>query len=266
MDGRPTPGAGRFSYGHRSSVGPARVLLAVPGGPQARHGGAIRFCCSPVPLPSPSEAWPPALGHRRVSLTIWAPGKYFLTARINSATFGSGAAALICMGQFGGSNLSSVFLAGGAGIIFGILALLGIEPGGLTAIALIVFGGALVLGSNAVWHLYTLKHAAMTSGAAEPMAGTEVLASQMASGSAGIQAIAGIAAVVLGILALAGTGVDSVVLILVGLLIVGITIVLSGSAWSGTVMSFMRETTPEPGHSPVTSSPRPSAEWRREEH
>jgi hypothetical protein len=179
--------------------------------------------------------------------------------------FPSGATAP-AMGQFGGSNLSSVFLAGGAGIIFGILALLGIEAAGLTAIALIVFGAALVLSSNAVWHLYTLKHAAMTSGAAEPMAGTEVLASQMASGSAGIQAIAGIAAVVLGILALAGTGVDSVVLILVGLLIVGITIVLSGSAWSGTVMSFMRETTPEPGHSPVTSSPRPSAEWRREEH
>jgi hypothetical protein len=179
-------------------------------------------------------------------------------------TFPSGATAP-AMGQFGGSNLSSVFLAGGAGIIFGILALLGIEAAGLTAIALIVFGAALVLSSTAVWHLYTLKHAAMTSGAAEPMAGTEVLASQMASGSAGIQAIAGIAAVVLGILALAGTGVDSVVLILVGLLIVGITVVLSGSAWSGTVMSFMKET-PEPGHSPVTSSPRPSAEWRREEH
>lgn len=135
----------------------------------------------------------------------------------------------------------------------GILALLSIEAAGLTAIALIVFGAALVLSSGAVWHLYTLKHAAMTSSEAEPMVGTEVLASQMASGSAGIQAIAGIAAVVLGILALAGTGVDSVVLILVGLLIVGITIVLSGSAWSGTVMSFMRET-PEAGRSPVTST------------
>jgi hypothetical protein len=154
-------------------------------------------------------------------------------------------------GQFGGSNLSSVFLAGGAGIIFGILALLGIEPGGLTAIAVIVFGGALVLSSNAVWHLYTLKHAAMTSGSTESMAGSEVVA-------AGIQAIAGIAAFVLGILALAGTGVDSVVLILVALLVVGITLVLSGSTWSGTVMSFMKETTPEPSHSPDTSSPRPS--------
>jgi hypothetical protein len=87
-------------------------------------------------------------------------------------------------GQLGGSNLSSVFLAGGAGIIFGILALLGIEAAGLTAIALIVFGAALVLSSNAVWHLYTLKHAAMTSGVAESMPGSEVLASQMASGSA----------------------------------------------------------------------------------
>lgn len=164
--------------------------------------------------------------------------------------------------QFGGSNLSSVFLAGGAGIIFGILALLGIEAAGLTAIALIVFGAALVLSSNAVWHLYTLKHAAMTSSVAESTPGSEFLASQMASGSAGIQAIAGVAAVVLGILALAGTGVDSVVLILVGLLIAGITLVLSGSTWSGTVMRFMKETSP----SLDTSSPRPTGEWRREEH
>jgi hypothetical protein len=159
----------------------------------------------------------------------------------------------------GGAMLSesSVFLAGGAGIVLGILALLGIEAGGLTAIALIVFGAALVLSSNAVWHLYTLKHAAMASGAAESMTGSEVLASQMASGSAGLQAFAGIAAVVLGILALAGTGVDSVVLILVALLIVGITFVLSGSTWSGTVMRFMKETTPEPGHTPDAPSPRP---------
>ena len=102
----------------------------------------------------------------------------------------------------------------------------------------------------------------MTSSVAESMPGSEVLASQMASGSAGIQAIAGIAAVVLGILALAGTGIDSVVLILVALLIVGITLVLSGSTWSGTLMSFMKKTTP----SPDISSPRPSGEWRREEH
>jgi hypothetical protein len=58
--------------------------------------------------------------------------------------FPSGAKAP-AVGQFGGSNLSSAFLAGGAGIIFGILALLGIEAAGLTAIALIVFGAALVL-------------------------------------------------------------------------------------------------------------------------
>jgi hypothetical protein len=176
--------------------------------------------------------------------------------------FPSGARAPF-VGHFGGSNLSSVFLAGGAGIIFGILALLHIEAAGLTAIALIVFGAALVLSSNAVWNLYMLKHAAMTSGETEPMSGGEVLASQMASGSAGIQAVAGIAAVVLGVLALAGTGVDSIVLILVALLIVGITIVLSGSTWSGTVMSFMKETTPEPGHTPDTSSPRTGSEtWR----
>ena len=63
----------------------------------------------------------------------------------------------------------------------------------------------------------------------------------MASGSAGIQALAGLAAVVLGILAAAGT--NEVVLSLVALLALGATLVLTGSTLSGTVLSLMRPTT-----------------------
>jgi hypothetical protein len=148
----------------------------------------------------------------------------------------------------GGSSLSSVFLVGGAGIVLGILALLGINSLALTSIALIAFGTALVLSSKTVWHLYTLKHATMMTGEDEGTPGSEMLASEMASGSAGMQALTGLSAVVLGILALAGTGVDSVILILVALLALGATVVLTGSTLGGTVMRFMKQDTPR--HSP----------------
>ena len=148
----------------------------------------------------------------------------------------------ISIDQFGGNSLSIVFLVGAAGIVFGVLALLGIHATELTSIALIAFGTALVLSSKAVWHLYALKHAAMMTNEAEStLPGSEILASEMASGSAGIQALAGLAAGVLGVLALAGTGIDSLILILVALLGLGATLVLTGSTLSGTVLSFMRQ-------------------------
>jgi hypothetical protein len=152
--------------------------------------------------------------------------------------------------HFGGNSLSVVFLVGAAGIVLGVLALLKIHAMDLTPIAVIAFGTALVLSSNAVWHLHSLKHALIRSATQSTegeskLAGIEILASEMASGSAGLQALVGLAAIVLGILALAGTGIDSAVLILVAFLALGATLVLTGSALSGTVMSFMRPTTTE---------------------
>jgi hypothetical protein len=105
-------------------------------------------------------------------------------------------------GEFGGSSLSAVFLAGIAGIVLGILALLGLSPAVLTAAAIIAFGAALVLSSNSVWHLHTLKRSALA--AEKPAAGSEILANEMAFGSASLQALAGLAGVVLGIIGLAG--------------------------------------------------------------
>ncbi|HEY7664899.1 MAG TPA: hypothetical protein VH934_17415 [Xanthobacteraceae bacterium] len=136
--------------------------------------------------------------------------------------------------QFGVGGISALFLIGAAGIVLGVLALLGIYPVELTAIAAIAFGGALVVSSNSVWNLYMLKQASMRD-ARFP---SQMLAGQMASGSAGIQALAGLAAIVLGILAV--VGIKPVVLTLVALLVLGATIVLTGSALSGAVLSFMR--------------------------
>lgn len=138
--------------------------------------------------------------------------------------------------QFGGSSLSVLFLVGAAGIVLGVLALVGIHPAILTAAAVIAFGAALVLSSNAVSNLHQLK--SVSERFATMRTGTEILAGEVASGSSGVQAVAGLAAIVLGILAIVGHLPNA--LSLVALLILGATLILTGTTLSYTVMSFMR--------------------------
>ena len=141
--------------------------------------------------------------------------------------------------QVGVGSLSTLFLVGVAGIVLGILALLGIAGGILSAIAVIAFGSALLLSSNSVRNLYMLQSSASRSAA--PRAGTELLAGEMASGSSGVQMLAGLAAIVLGILAV--IGVNQNVLLLAALVVLGATVILTGSALSGLVIGFMRSST-----------------------
>jgi hypothetical protein len=141
--------------------------------------------------------------------------------------------------QFGGSSLSAVFLVGAGGIVLGVLALLGINSAVLTPVATIAFGTSLVLSSNAVWHLYVLRRASVKSETQSQFAGSEILAGDVASGSASIQALAGLGAIVLGILAVAGTTND-LNLNLIALLALGSTLILTGGSLSATVLSLMR--------------------------
>jgi hypothetical protein len=142
--------------------------------------------------------------------------------------------------QFGsGNNLSAVFVVGVAGIVLGVLALLDIAPSVLPPIAVIAFGSALVLSSSSVWQLYSLRQTAARGETQPQFGGGEVLASEMASGSAGIQVLAGLAAIVLGVIAVAGS-VHAEIVTLVALLVVGATTIMTGTSLSATVMSFMR--------------------------
>jgi hypothetical protein len=155
--------------------------------------------------------------------------------------------------EFSGGGIASLFLVGAAGIVLGVLALLGIHPAVLTAVAAITFGSALIVSSKAVWALHLMKQASMM--VREPQdwrMGSEALAGEMASGTAGLQAFAGLAAVVLGILALVGT--FPAVLTLVALLALGATIVMTGSALSGAVLSFMRPSSSHAVRSTTTTS------------
>lgn len=135
-----------------------------------------------------------------------------------------------------GGGVGMMFLVGFAGIVLGILALLGITPLVLCGAALIAFGAAMLLASGSVRNVHQLQTAVRRASAVTTttMQTNELLANEMAAGSVGAQWLCGIAALVLGIVAL--SGVYSMVLVLVGLLVVGASNILAGGALSGLMM------------------------------
>src|SRR5262249_26392472 len=79
-----------------------------------------------------------------------------------------------------------------AGIVLGILALLAMYTEMLAAIAVIAFGAGLVVSSNAVWHLQVLKRVSLSTREAQDWRfGSQMLAGEMAMGSAGTQGALG---------------------------------------------------------------------------
>jgi uncharacterized integral membrane protein len=86
--------------------------------------------------------------------------------------------------------------------------------------------------------LQTMGRAEAPHAGADLLAG--LLAGEMASGSASVQMLAGLAAIVLGVLAVAG--VNQTILTLAALLVLGSAVILTGSALTGLIMGFMRST------------------------
>jgi hypothetical protein len=119
-----------------------------------------------------------------------------------------------------GGGLSAEFYGGAAGVVLGILALIGIVSTVLLPVAAIVFGGALLFGAGA--------SASLGNGH-----GGEELGVIGASG----QVMVGLAGVVLGIVALVGG--SSMVLTLVAFLTIGAGALLSGGALAGRMMTAM---------------------------
>jgi len=140
--------------------------------------------------------------------------------------------------SIGDSGLSAVFLAGAAGVVLGILALLGISTAQLTAIAVIAFGAALILSSSLAARVYLLRASVATTDERARRIASEALAGEMLSSSAGIFGLAGLAAIVLGILALAGF--SPVILILIALLALGSVSALNGIDLTATMVSAYR--------------------------
>jgi hypothetical protein len=136
----------------------------------------------------------------------------------------------------GGGGLSAVLLAGAAGVVLGILALLGIAPSELTAIAVIAFGSALILSGHSALRMHLFKAAAARP---DSRSASDMLASELLSSSGGTYGLVGLAAIVLGILALASFA--PVVLVLIALLALGGVSVINGVDLGGVLVSTFQK-------------------------
>ncbi len=122
-------------------------------------------------------------------------------------------------------GVAALFLAGLGGVTLGVLALLGLAQTVLTAVAAIGFGVALILGSGGT----VLRSESSSASESSPVTG-------------GAPVIAGLASIVLGILALVQMGKSgaSLSLILVALLVLGAAVVISGGGMNLMMQSMTR--------------------------
>jgi hypothetical protein len=132
------------------------------------------------------------------------------------------------------SAWSLELLAGVAGVVLGILALLNIVPVDLLAVSVIAFGAALILSSGPMAQIAFFR--ATTVPPLDER--VRILATQGASTSAVSQGMVGLAAVVLGILALAGL--VPLTLTLVAFLVIGLFLLINGSTVSSMMLNVFR--------------------------
>lgn len=143
----------------------------------------------------------------------------------------SGNGAIGRMGFSGG--LSTQVVGGIAAVALGILALLHVETVALSAISAIVLGATVMFSSGVETRLNALK--IETSGDHEL---AKRIARESLTAATGADMLIGLAAVVLGILAL--VGIAPTPLTLVAMLSLGASILLTGSAVIGKMMSMFR--------------------------
>jgi hypothetical protein len=129
-------------------------------------------------------------------------------------------------------GLSADSVAGIAGIVLGILALLGVAPVPLCAIAQIGYGCAMLLGSAVVARFRSVTS---ESGISDT---TRRFLDEALGFSAGTEVLLGVAAVVLGILAL--LGISPVTLVLAGLLALGFGALVGGSTLGARMLGVLR--------------------------
>jgi hypothetical protein len=126
------------------------------------------------------------------------------------------------------AGMNAEFLAGIAGIVLGVLALLGISELVLSAAAMLVFGGALLLSAGAAPELAATVHPDRMR------EGTR----RATMGAAGAKVLVGLAVLVLGILAL--VGIEPMLLLLVAALALGAVLLFSGLAIGGRMFAALR--------------------------
>jgi hypothetical protein len=132
-----------------------------------------------------------------------------------------------------GGGMAFEVLGGIAGVVLGILALVGVASGVLVSVAAIAMGGALLLGAGATERLDKVQ--TYWRGASHHRS---KWLHDTVLGAAGLQVLAGLAAVTLGILAL--SGVVPLILDLVAMLAIGGAVLLAGAAMAGEMGAALR--------------------------
>lgn len=133
-----------------------------------------------------------------------------------------------------GAGVSAGVVAGVAAVALGVLALVGVAAATLMAALVITGGLGLIIGAGAVHELNEI--------AAEMNSWSDAsrrISRSAVRGAVGAQVLAGLAAMVLGVLALIPAVGANLVLTTVGLLVLGAAEILSGSALSGRVLGFI---------------------------
>jgi hypothetical protein len=139
-------------------------------------------------------------------------------------------------------GLAAEVLAGAAGIVLGILALIGLGPLVLPIVAAIIYGGGLLLGSGMRSRLNAL-HTEGRSSSYEGIttstgSSTAAMMENVVFVSTGGEMLVGIGVLALGILAL--LGIDSLVLALIAYLALGASLLLSGTALGAKLLGVRR--------------------------
>lgn len=132
-----------------------------------------------------------------------------------------------------GAGTTTESVGGAAGITLGILAVLNVVPLMLVSVAVILFGGTVILGAGADARL---NHLRVYHSEKNPLA--QMVAREAVSSATVVQLMIGLSAVVLGILAL--LNIQSMTLVFVALLGISAAVLLSGSALSGRMLTTFR--------------------------
>ncbi|MEJ2345682.1 MAG: hypothetical protein P8090_09790 [Gammaproteobacteria bacterium] len=131
-----------------------------------------------------------------------------------------------------GGGVSTQVGGGIAAVVLGVLALLNVDATTLMAIAAIVLGATMVFSSGVAARLNALK----IETASEQHEVAKRIARETLTAATGTQVLVGLAAAVLGILAL--VGITPATLILVAMLALGASILLTGGAVIGKMLSL----------------------------
>jgi len=136
-----------------------------------------------------------------------------------------------------GGGVTVQVLGGAAALVLGIISLRSAAPLALLGAAILSLGAAMLLGAGATARTWALEF----TGRGGATGTEQKVAEEAARSSAGAEVFSGLAAVVLGILAVAGVGTPAtaLVLVLAAALALGSSVLLEGTSLGARMVSLL---------------------------